>query len=80
MTARDDFRESDKIMPRGTVLLVGVMADHDSEAAEDLLDLVTARVASMPDMPLVVSHIAADCLVSPVERGQRHFEVRWIQI
>lgn len=67
-------------LPPGTVLLLGVMGEHDSESAEETLDLLTAWMAANPSMPLVFSHLASDCLVSPPERGKRHFEVRWIEI
>jgi len=67
-------------IPRGTVIMIGVQGEHDSEEAEDILISLLGTIMARPDMPLMLQHSASDCLVSPVERGSRHFEVKWLQV
>lgn len=61
-------------------LMLGVVAEHDSELAQDLLNDMTALIMALPDVPLLVNAISDDCLVAPAERGNAHIEIRWISI
>lgn len=61
-------------------LMIGVVAEHDSEMAEQILDDLTAFLASHPAMPLLFHTIRDDCLVAPPERKSLHIEVRWLQL
>lgn len=65
---------------KGVTLILGVVAEHDAEEAEELLDDMTARIMAMPDMPLMVTGMSDDCLVAPPERGSHHVEIRWIVV
>ena len=64
--------------PRVTIM-VGVVAEHDSAAAEELLLDLTARIMTLPDAPLLPKAMVDDCLITPPERGSRHVEIRWIE-
>lgn len=61
-------------------LLLGVVAEHDSEIAQEILLDMTARIMAMPDMPLLAHGMSDDCLVAPPERGGVHVELRWISV
>jgi hypothetical protein len=67
-------------IPRGTVLMLGVVGEHDSPEADDVLVTLMAWLAAFKAMPLVWGEIASDCMVAPVERGGVHIEVRWIKV
>ena len=66
--------------PRGAVIMVGVMAPHDSAEADKALMSLIGTIAARRDMPLVLASVGFDCLVSPPERGSAHFEVAWLQV
>ena len=66
--------------PRGTRLLLGVVAEHDSEQAADILGLMLACIMASPSAPLLPFSIGNDCLVAPPERGGVHVELFWVTL
>ncbi|HEX4716483.1 MAG TPA: hypothetical protein VH164_16310 [Ktedonobacteraceae bacterium] len=73
-------RDYAALMGQHVTLLLGVVAEHDSPMAQELLDELLAKVMTLPDMPLLPNAIAGDCLVAPPERAGVHVEVMWISL
>jgi hypothetical protein len=75
MTAR---RRGEWSFPPGTVLLLGVVAEHNDNVAQRLLEELTAWVMTHPSMPLVPTHIHDDCCNYSYLQSAMHVEARWI--
>jgi hypothetical protein len=67
-------------LPRGVVLCVGIVSEHDDDEAEAILDNLSAWLMACPAMPLLPQAMTDDCFVTPPERGSKHVEMRWITV
>jgi hypothetical protein len=78
MTWFEDFTV-DRI-PQGATICIGVVAEHDSEYAEAILDTLQAWLMAYKGMPLLVQGTQSDCFITPPERGNKHVEMRVIRV
>jgi hypothetical protein len=67
-------------IPRGTIILLGVVGTHDDEVAGRILDAVTAWMMTHPSISIMATGMSDDCLVAPPERGDVHVELRWLSV